>query len=63
MGCPGLLGPSSEGKHTEKRMRLSLAGSSSVLHRCRSVHLLLRKIDVSDLRLEQRMGTTTDAGG
>lgn len=34
-----------------------------VFHRCRSVHILLRKIDVADLCLEQWMGTQTDAGG
>lgn len=52
---PCLLGPSAEGKHTGKLTSASLDGSASVLHRCRSVHLPLRRIDVSDLRLEQRM--------
>lgn len=52
---PCLLGPNSEGKHMGKLTSASLDGSASILHRCRSVHLLLRKIDVSDLWLEQRM--------
>lgn len=51
--CCCLLGPSIEGKHPENKN--SLADSSSVLHRCRSVHILLGKIDVAELRLEQRM--------